>query len=374
MASVQIDAVTKTYPGGVRALNRVSLTISDKQFVVLVGPSGCGKSTLLRMIAGLESITEGTISIGDRVVNSVAPKDRDVAMVFQNYALYPHMSVFDNMAFGLRMRSVSSTTIKERVTTTAEMLGLSSLLDRKPRQLSGGQAQRVAVGRAIVRNPAVFLFDEPLSNLDAQHRATMRRELSDLHRRLQATMILVTHDQVEAMTLGERIVVMHAGEVQQVGDPKSVYDHPANRFVAGFVGTPSMNFVPAILRTGGPAPAIEIGEARWVIPSGIVKSRPMADGTMVTIGIRPEAFSVNADGDVRAELNEVQHLGNEQLAFFRWVGVECVARLEARADLQRGSPVGLAVDPERIHVFDANGQNLAGAAPAFSTSATCPPA
>ena len=357
MASVQILTVTKTYPGGVRAVNRVSLSIPDKQFVVLVGPSGCGKSTLLRMIAGLEAITEGTISIGERVVNGVAPKDRDVAMVFQNYALYPHMSVFDNMAFGLRMRSVSTAEIKARVESTADMLGLSSLLDRKPRQLSGGQAQRVAVGRAIVRQPAVFLFDEPLSNLDAQHRASMRRELTELHRRLQATMILVTHDQVEAMTLGEQIVVMHAGEVQQVGPPQAVYDHPANRFVAGFVGTPSMNLLPATVESEG---VIQAGDTRWHMPSATFGARPLPEGMAVTLGVRPESFAISLDGarGLHVELTEVQHLGNEQLAFFRWADTDCVARLPARPTLHRGDALHLTIDLPRVHLFDANGQNL----------------
>lgn len=365
MASVDIEQVSKLYPPAVRAVNGVTLQIPDRQFTVLVGPSGCGKSTLLRMIAGLEEISSGTISIGGRVVNNVAPKDRDVAMVFQNYALYPHMSVYENMAFGLRLRGVARPEIDRRVRSTADLLAIADLLQRKPRQLSGGQAQRVAVGRAIVRQPQVFLFDEPLSNLDAQHRTAMRRELTRLHRQLQATMILVTHDQVEAMTLGDQIVVLAEGEVQQTGDPRTVYDLPANRFVAGFVGAPAMNFLPATFRRLADRLTCQIGELVWTIPQGLVARQVPVDGSRVTVGIRPEHFSF-AESTTSAPLREtlsvivddLQHLGSDTLAFFRLAGQECIARLDVRRPLARGDACLLHTDLSRLHLFDEAGKNL----------------
>ncbi len=250
MAEVTLDKIAKTYPNGFKAVMDANLKVEDKEFVVLLGPSGCGKTTTLRMIAGLEEITEGTIKIGGRVVNDVEPKDRDIAMVFQNYALYPHMTVYENMAFGLKLRKTPKPEIEQRVKEAARILGIEQLLDRKPKQLSGGQRQRVAVGRAIVRNPKVFLFDEPLSNLDAKLRVQMRAELKRLHQNLQATIIYVTHDQVEAMTMADKIVIMKDGIIQQIGDPYSVYFEPKNKFVAGFIGTPAMNFINAKLEIG----------------------------------------------------------------------------------------------------------------------------
>jgi len=366
MASVDIEQVTKVYPPAVKAVNGVNLRIPDKQFTVLVGPSGCGKSTLLRMIAGLEEISSGTISIGGRVVNKVAPKDRDVAMVFQNYALYPHMSVYENMAFGLRLRGIARPEIDLRVRSTADLLAIADLLERKPRQLSGGQAQRVAVGRAIVRQPQVFLFDEPLSNLDAQHRTTMRRELTRLHRQLQATMILVTHDQVEAMTLGDQIVVLAKGEVQQTGDPRTIYDFPANKFVAGFVGAPAMNFLSATFHRQAERLTCQIGDHVWSIQSAAVARQVPVDGEQVTVGIRPEHFSfANLTGDSAASddtvsvvIDDIQHLGSDTLAFFRLAGQDCIARLDVRRTITRGETCVLRADLERVHVFDEAGKNL----------------
>ena len=291
MAKVSLKNVSKIYPrengGEINAIKDLSLEIADREFVVLVGPSGCGKSTTLRMIAGLEEITDGEIWIGGDVVNDVPPRDRDIAMVFQNYALYPHMSVFDNMAFGLKLRKFPKDEIKRRVDEAARILDIGMLLDRKPRALSGGQRQRVAMGRAIVRDPKVFLFDEPLSNLDAKLRVQMRVELKKLHERLAVTSIYVTHDQVEAMTLGDRVVVMRAGLVQQVGSPAHLYAHPANLFVAGFIGSPSMNFFPGQLQNGSVVTVL--GEAK--LPDRIMKALDGAKGNReVIVGIRPEHF------------------------------------------------------------------------------------
>src|SRR5688572_22779203 len=268
MARVELEKVSKIYPGGMRAVNGIDLAIADQEFVVLVGPSGCGKSTTLRMVAGLEEISEGTIRIGDRVVNHVAPKDRDIAMVFQNYALYPHMTVYKNMAFGLKLRRMPKPQIHQRVTEAARILEIEHLLDRKPRQLSGGQRQRVAVGRAIVREPAAFLFDEPLSNLDAKLRVTTRAELKRLHHRLKTTTIYVTHDQEEAMTLGDRIVVMKDGKIQQADTPLRTYNHPVNRFVAGFIGMPPMNFFDGQIRDNGGQLVFEEGKLVYPKPPG----------------------------------------------------------------------------------------------------------
>lgn len=336
MATVAVEHVSKIFPGEVRAVDDVSILVGDGEFLVLVGPSGCGKSTLLRMIAGLDEPTavggrSGVIRIGDRDVTSLAPKDRDVAMVFQNYALYPHMTVRRNMAFGLKLRRVPKATIDERVQAAAEMLGLRDLLDRKPAALSGGQRQRVAVGRAIVRDPAVFLFDEPLSNLDALLRIEMRRELAALHRRLQATMIYVTHDQVEAMTLGDRIVVMKGGVVQQIGPPLEVYDRPANTFVAGFLGSPPMNIVPAQL----------FGEA---------------DNRTRFCGVRPEHLSLAAAADaVNGTVSSVQPLGSETLVEVDVSGERLFVRVESHVLPNVGSETPLSFDPQRLHRFDRDG-------------------
>ena len=298
MAEVVLEGVSKVFPGGVQAVRNMDLAIRDEEFIVLVGPSGCGKSTTLRMVAGLEEITSGTVRIGERVVNDVPPKDRDIAMVFQNYALYPHMTVYRNMAFALKLRKFAGREIDRRVRHAAEVLGIEELLDRKPKALSGGQRQRVAVGRAIVRQPAAFLFDEPLSNLDAKLRVEMRAELKRLHRRLQTTTIYVTHDQEEAMTLGDRIVVMKDGQVQQCGPPLEVYDRPANRFVAGFVGTPPMNFFEGRLAGKDGGVYFDEGTASLLLPdelSGALASAGRADGEAV-LGVRPEALGLSGDG------------------------------------------------------------------------------
>src|SRR4051812_8230221 len=292
MASVQINDVRKSF-GGFEVLHGVTVPIEDGAFVVLVGPSGCGKSTLLRMLAGLENITSGTISIGDRVVNNVQPKERDIAMVFQNYALYPHMTVADNMGFSLKLRGADKAEIDRGVKRAAEILALTPLLDRYPRQLSGGQRQRVAMGRAIVRDPQVFLFDEPLSNLDAKLRVAMRSEIKELHQRLKTTSIYVTHDQIEAMTMGDKIVVMRDGRIEQTGSPLELYDHPANLFVAGFIGSPAMNFLPGTLRRTDGAPRVELGDGtRLQAPA----HAGGVDGQPVIMGMRPEHLSLAASG------------------------------------------------------------------------------
>ena len=317
MAKVELKKLVKVYDGGVKAVDDASITINDKEFVVFVGPSGCGKSTTLRMVAGLEDITEGDLLIDGRMVNDVPPKDRDIAMVFQNYALYPHMTVYENMAFGLKIRKVPKAEIDQRVREAARILDIEKLLERKPKQLSGGQRQRVAVGRAIVRKPKVFLFDEPLSNLDAKLRVQMRAELIDLHHRLDATMIYVTHDQVEAMTMGDKIVVMRDGKVQQIGSPLYLYNHPINKFVAGFMGSPPMNFLTAkVTEEGG---QVFVGE-------GSFKLRPPAEhcallkayvGKEVTFGVRPEDLPVAGEGvdssagTIKAKVTVVEPLGAE---------------------------------------------------------------
>src|SRR5262245_10778487 len=317
MAQVVLKDLNKKYDE-VHAVKDVNLTIRDKEFMVLVGPSGCGKTTTLRMVAGLEEITAGEIAIGDRIVNDLPPKDRDIAMVFQNYALYPHMSVYDNMAFGLKMRKFPKPEIAKRVQDAAEILGIQDLLKRKPRQLSGGQRQRVAVGRAIVRHPQVFLFDEPLSNLDAKLRVQMRVELKRLHERLETTAIYVTHDQVEAMTLGSRVVVMRDGWVQQVGDPMEIYTKPQNRFVAGFIGSPAMNFIPTTIAEQGGSLFAEATGIKLKIPSERAGRLGAYKGQMVTLGIRPEDLRVGssadpADRSFDAVVDVVEPLGAEIL-------------------------------------------------------------
>jgi len=365
VAEVFLDQVGKVYAGEVRAVADASLRIADRESMVLVGPSGCGKSTLLRMIAGLEEISEGTISIGGTVVNAVAPRDRDVAMVFQNYALYPHMNVFANLAFSLKLRKVPRREIETRVRAAAYMLAISHLLDRKPGQLSGGQAQRVAVGRAIVRNPAVFLFDEPLSNLDAQLRAEMRHELSQLHRRLQTTMIFVTHDQVEAMTLGDRLAVMHGGRIQQTGPPLEVYRSPVNRFVAGFLGTPPMNFLTGRVQSHDGKLCFAAGDRRWPIPgAGQTGAGREQD---IVFGIRPEHLRLvegaateptPALAELQVEVQDVQHFGNESLLLGRVEGEAVIARVPPGPAVRVGETVRLAVDLAEAHLFDAAGDRL----------------
>ncbi len=355
MARVRLQQLEKRY-GDVLAVRGVDLEVADGEFVVLVGPSGCGKSTTLRMVAGLEEITSGTLTIGDRVVNTVAPKDRDIAMVFQSYALYPHMSVRENMAFGLRMRGTPPDEIAARVAETSRILELDAYLDRKPKALSGGQRQRVAMGRAIVRRPAVFLFDEPLSNLDAKLRVQMRAEIARLHRRLSATILYVTHDQVEAMTLASRIVVMKDGEVQQIGAPLEVYERPANRFVAGFIGSPSMNFVPAQADAG----RLLVGDLAFALPAPFAHARGA-----VTLGIRPEDVRTRANaGGMRipARVELVEPLGAE--AFVTTAipgGASLVARVPSRELPREGETVQLSLDVERLHLFELgdNGRSLA---------------
>ncbi|MCK4547436.1 MAG: sn-glycerol-3-phosphate ABC transporter ATP-binding protein UgpC [Candidatus Eisenbacteria sp.] len=361
MAGVVIKNVSKVFAGDVVAVDDVSLEIADRELMVLVGPSGCGKSTVLRMIAGLEEATTGEIRIGERVVNDVSPKDRDVAMVFQNYALYPHMSVYDNMAFGLKVRKLPKDEIRTRVRDAATILGLEDLLDRKPRALSGGQRQRVAVGRAIVRNPKVFLFDEPLSNLDAALRALMRIEISRLHQRLQATVIYVTHDQVEAMTLGDRIAVINNGRIQQVDTPMRLYDQPANRFVAGFLGSPSMNFVEGqlVAESGG---EFRAGQLTVPVPERI-RSRPdVGGGREVILGIRPEDIHLVTDGKsqggstFKGSVDVVEPVGNEQLLHVVVDGHPMVCRVAAARSVSVADEIMLEINPERVHFFDAKTQ------------------
>ncbi len=351
----------KVYENGFVAVHSVDFEIEDGEFVVLVGPSGCGKSTILRMIAGLESITDGRLFIGDRVVNNVAPKDRDIAMVFQNYALYPHMSVYDNLAFGLKLRKLPRREIEQRVQEAAGILGIEGVLDRKPRQLSGGQRQRVAVGRAIVRHPQAFLFDEPLSNLDAKLRVQTRKEISKLHRQLGATMIYVTHDQVEAMTMGDRIVVLSAGYVQQIDTPLNLYEHPANKFVAGFIGSPAMNFIEgSIVREDG-LRFRAAGDERFSLRlDGVREPVPAAyEGRGVTLGIRPEdiyvAGSPYITGPVETAsltLDVIEPMGNEIFLYARSPGHEVVARVAPQPLPALGQSVELAFDLTRLHFFD----------------------
>jgi multiple sugar transport system ATP-binding protein len=357
MATVTIRNLNKNYENGFHAVKDVNLEIRDKEFVVLVGPSGCGKTTTLRMVAGLEEITSGEILIGTRVINELPPMDRDIAMVFQNYALYPHKSVYQNMAFGLQMRKYPKGEIEKRVREAAEILGIGPLLERKPRQLSGGQRQRVAVGRAIVRHPQVFLFDEPLSNLDAMLRVQMRVELKRLHERLETTAIYVTHDQVEAMTLGDRVVVMKDGWVQQVGEPLELYGKPSNKFVAGFIGSPAMNFVDVtIADLGGTLWADAEGLRLKVPPQMVERVREHASKRM-TLGVRPEALHL-ANGSDPPEfcfdtaVDVIEPLGNEILLNFRAGGAPMVARVDPAVRVKAHQGVRLALDPARVHFFE----------------------
>ena len=359
MAQVVLKDLNKKFDE-VHAVKDVNLTIRDKEFMVFVGPSGCGKTTTLRMVAGLEEITAGEIYIGERMVNDLPPKDRDIAMVFQNYALYPHMSVYDNMAFGLKMRKFPKAEIQKRVQDAAEILGIQELLKRKPRQLSGGQRQRVAVGRAIVRHPQVFLFDEPLSNLDAKLRVQMRVELKRLHERLETTAIYVTHDQVEAMTLGSRVVVMRDGWVQQVGEPLEIYGRPANKFVAGFIGSPAMNFLPVRLTDAGGAlyAETETPGLKIKVPSARAGRLAAYKGQTVTLGIRPEDIRVGAGGDSAdfafdAVVDVVEPLGAEILLDATAAGQSVVARVDPSVKTRPHEKIRLTCVPERIHFFDA---------------------
>jgi multiple sugar transport system ATP-binding protein len=359
MARVSFENVVKQF-GDVVAVNNLNIDVADKEFLVLVGPSGCGKTTALRCLAGLEEITSGQIKIADRVVNDVAPKDRDIAMVFQSYALYPHLSVFDNMAFGLKLRKVPKEEIKRRVGEAADVLGIQDLLGRKPRQLSGGQRQRVAVGRAIVREPKVFLFDEPLSNLDAKLRVAMRAEINKLHQRLQTTFIYVTHDQTEAMTMATRIAVINRGVLQQLDTPQHLYDHPNNLFVAGFIGSPAMNFFPGRLRKDGSKLVVDAGD--FVVPIPAKKSKPYEGhaGKDVIFGIRPENIHdaefvpSNIDSEkVAVKVDVTELMGNEIFLYLVSGKNTFVARVDPRSKLRVGEQAEVAFDMDNFHIFDA---------------------
>ena len=358
MASVTYDHVTKKF-GDVVAVNDLDIEIEDKEFLVLVGPSGCGKTTALRCLAGLEDITEGFIRIGDQVVNDVAPKDRDIAMVFQSYALYPHMSVFDNMAFGLKLRKYPKDEIRRRVDEAAGILGIEALLDRKPRQLSGGQRQRVALGRAIVREPKVFLLDEPLSNLDAKLRVQTRTEITKLHQKLQTTFIYVTHDQVEAMTMASRIAVMNFGVLQQIDTPQTLYDRPDNLFVAGFIGSPAMNFFPGKLTQDGANMMVDCGSFSVKIPDDRADVYKPHNGKAVIFGLRPEDIydpKYEAPGiigyQVEGNVEVTELMGNEIFVFLKSGDHDYVARIDPRTNFRMGDKVNVTFNMGNMHVFD----------------------
>ena len=354
MATVTFDNVWKKF-GEVVAVNDLNLKIEDGEFMVLVGPSGCGKTTSLRMIAGLEEISEGTLSIGDRVVNHVAPKDRDIAMVFQSYALYPHMTVRDNMAFGLKLRKTPKDEIERRVNEAAAMLSCENLLDRKPRELSGGQRQRVALGRAIVREPAVFLMDEPLSNLDAKLRVQTRAEIARLHQRLGTTTVYVTHDQVEAMTMGQRIAVMSEARLQQVGSPQELYDHPDNRFVAGFIGSPSMNFLEVGVTREGNQAQLKGDGIDIPVPDRYLAGFQKFSGNKLIVGVRPEHLDVKVEGPsgkLQGNADVVEYLGNEELIHLTVGGHDIVALIGSEHHVKPGDDLTLHVPLEKVHLFD----------------------
>ncbi len=361
MAELKLKNIVKKYPNGFVAVKNFSLDIADKEFIIFVGPSGCGKSTTLRMIAGLEDISSGELWIGDKLCNTVDPKNRDIAMVFQNYALYPHMTVYDNMAFALKLRKVPKAEIDKKVREAAKILDIDHLLDRKPKALSGGQRQRVAMGRAIVRSPKVFLMDEPLSNLDAKLRVQMRSEISKLHQKLQTTFIYVTHDQTEAMTLGTRIVVLKDGIIQQVDTPQNLYNKPQNLFVAGFIGSPQMNFINATVAKNGSDVTVNFGEYAIKLPEN--KTKALIDGGYVgkevIIGIRPEDvhdedifLSTSADSIVSADVEVTELLGAETNLFLVIAGQNVTARVDSRSTAKVGDTVKVALDVNRIHVFD----------------------
>jgi multiple sugar transport system ATP-binding protein len=362
MASVQFQHVYKRF-NKVEVVHDISMDIADKEFLVLVGPSGCGKSTCLRMIAGLEDISSGEISIGDKGVNNVDPKERDIAMVFQNYALYPHMSVYDNMAFGLKLRHVPAQEIKKRVQDAADILGLEQLLKRRPKELSGGQRQRVALGRALVRPAQAFLLDEPLSNLDARLRVQTRAEISKIHQRVQTTFVYVTHDQTEAMTMGTRIAVLNGGIIQQLGAPQELYDHPTNLFVAGFIGSPAMNFFDNVrVSADGDATRITVGDVGQVVvpPLYAQPTREAAEKKLI-LGIRPEHFSDlkllpedrRNGSTMSAPVDVVEHLGSELLVYMTAGGKSITARLDPRSDAHVGNELTLQVDATHLHLFDS---------------------
>ena len=359
MASVTYQNVTKDF-GEVIAVNNLSIHVEDREFLVLVGPSGCGKTTALRLIAGLEELTDGTILIGDRIINDVAPKDRDIAMVFQSYALYPHMSVFDNMAFGLKLRKVPKPEIKQRVTDAAEILGIEMLMKRKPKQLSGGQRQRVAVGRAIVRDPAVFLFDEPLSNLDAKLRVQTRAEISKLHQRLQSTFIYVTHDQVEAMTMATRIAVMSDGVLQQIDSPQALYDRPTNMFVAGFIGSPAMNFSDAKIAKMNGDIIVDTGDVAVTLPANKRDVYAEHIGKDVIFGIRPEDLhdpnfippGVKNQSLIQAKVDVMEMMGNEVFVYLQVSDRSMIARVDPRTDYKVGDTIQVSGNTDNLHLFN----------------------
>ena len=368
MASLSLKHIYKKYPGGVTAVSDFNLEIKDKEFLILVGPSGCGKSTTLRMIAGLEEISEGELWIGDTLVNDVAPKDRDIAMVFQNYALYPHMTVFENMAFGLKLRKVPKEEIKRRVEEAARILDINHLLERRPKALSGGQKQRVALGRAIVRNPKVFLLDEPLSNLDAKLRASMRTELTKLHKKVETTFVYVTHDQVEAMTMATRIVVMKDGLIQQVDTPQNLYDYPVNLFVAGFIGTPQMNFISCQLIEEGGELFVTFGTSKLKVPAEKANNPALKEyvGQEVIVGIRPECLfddpahiSAMSDSIIETTVEVTELMGAEIYLYLSFDGQDeatngknIIARVSSRSTSRAGDQIQIAVEASRMHIFD----------------------
>src|SRR5210317_807504 len=389
MGAIKIKDVGKIYQNGTRALEDVNIEINDGEFVVLVGPSGCGKTTLLRMVAGLEDITEGEISIGEKVVNEVAPKDRDIAMVFQNYALYPHMSVYDNMAFSLKLRKLPKEEIDKKVKDAAKTLEISELLDRKPKALSGGQRQRVAMGRAIVRNPEAFLMDEPLSNLDAKLRVQMRAELGQLHTQLETTTLYVTHDQVEAMTMGDRVAVIRKGELQQINTPREIYLYPKNIFVAGFIGSPAMNFVYADVKISGKKAELSFGDELITCDGESAKKLEKMDGEQIVLGIRPEAFEDSNyakdseySGSISIKVTLLEQLGSDSyLHFYKDIKpvqteaieeiladegedisllgdqTKFIARINPNSTAKEGEEIKLSVDQSKLHFFDPDTGN-----------------
>ena len=353
MAGISLKNVQKIYSGNVTAVHKFNLDIKDKEFVVLVGPSGCGKSTTLRMIAGLEDISEGELYIGDRLVNDVQPKDRNIAMVFQNYALYPHMTVFENMAFGLKLRKVPKDEIKRKVEEVAGILDITHLLNRKPKALSGGQRQRVALGRAMVRNPDVFLLDEPLSNLDAKLRTTMRSEIIKLHRRLDATFVYVTHDQTEAMTMGDRIVVMKDGHIQQVDTPQRLFNFPANVFVAGFIGSPQMYFINSKVVKYENKYFIEFSGSLMSVPQRFMNKIKDYENKEVIMGVRPEDIIIEEKSEVRASVDIMEVMGSEAYVYLKLNdGSKLIAKTGSGVNFNVGDEVGIKANPDKIHIFD----------------------
>lgn len=358
MAEVELKNVSKIYSGGSKAVDNVNIIINDREFVVLVGPSGCGKSTTLRMIAGLEEISEGEIYIDNKLVNDVEPKDRDIAMVFQNYALYPHMTVFENMAFGLKIRKMSKEEITKRVEDASKILGLENLLQRKPKQLSGGQRQRVALGRAIVRKPKVFLFDEPLSNLDAKLRVQMRTEISKLHHKLNATIIYVTHDQVEAMTMGDKIVVMKDGKINQIDKPIELYNNPVNKFVASFIGSPAMNFINGIFIKDDELKFVSNKkELTIIVPSNAAQKLSNYIGKEVVAGIRPEQFNINDrteknKNELNVKIEVVEPMGSETFIYFNIEDIQFTAKLQADVSIKPDDQLSLIIENKKVNFFD----------------------